>query len=200
MSLNATTLTSGIGVTDLALTVASVTGATVGRQIRVNNEFIGAVLSVTGLTVQVRGRGWNGTSAKAHGASSPVVFGDAVDFTTIPEARDSMKPAVDPQQVFYNADGAIAIPDKDATIVLTKGSAAAMTLAAPSVAQDGLRLTILSASAFAHVVTATALLQDGVTGGPHTTATFAAFVGASLILQALKGTWQVVGKNVVTIT
>lgn len=86
-------------------------------------------------------------------------------------------------------------------IVLTKGSAAAVSLAAPTLAQLGTRLTIYAGSAFAHVLTATALIDDGVTGGSKTTATFAAFVGASLTLIAAQaGKWGVESKNVVTIT
>jgi hypothetical protein len=200
MALNTTTTTAAIAASDLYIPVASVTGVSVGRKVRINNEFIGAVIGYVGLIVQVRSRGAEGTRASAHGVSSPITFGDGTDFTTPTEARDSIVPAVLPAQVFMNADAAIVVPDKDTTIVFTKGSALLSTLPAPSAAQDGVRLTILSGSAFAHVITATTLLQDGVTGGAKTTATFAAFVGASLVLQALKGTWQVVGKNVVTIT
>jgi hypothetical protein len=67
-------------------------------------------------------------------------------------------------------------------VALTKGSAAAITLAAPTAAQAGTQITIIAGSAYAHVVTATGLLNDGVTGGAKNTATFAAFVGASLTL------------------
>ena len=82
---------------------------------------------------------------------------------------------------------------------LTKGSAGAYTLAAPTAAQEGNRLLILNQSAYAHVVTATNLLDDGVTGGAKDTATFGAFVGASLDLIAVNLKWHVVSKNVCTI-
>ncbi len=96
-------------------------------------------------------------------------------------------------------DAAIAIGS--GLVVLTKGSAAAMTLAAPTTAQLGTRLTITSGSAFAHVVTATGLIDDGVTGGSKSTMTFAAFVGASITLVAVQvGKWMVESKNGVTIT
>lgn len=96
-------------------------------------------------------------------------------------------------------DGAITIASGG--VLLTKGSAAAITLAAPTAAQVGTNIVIMAGSAFAHVVTATGLIDDGVTGGSKTTATFGAFVGSSLALRAtslLK--WTVVSKNVVTIT
>lgn len=100
--------------------------------------------------------------------------------------------------VDYAADGALDPARDNAT--LSKGSAGAYTLAAPSLAQNGHLLTITSRSAFAHVVTATGLVEDGVTGGAKGTLTFAAFKGASITLQALDGHWSVLGKNVVTIT
>ena len=95
-----------------------------------------------------------------------------------------------------SADGAIA-PGAAATYVITKGSAAALTLAAPS--SDFIRLTIVSSTAYAHVITATNLLDDGVTGGAKDTATFGAFAGASIELLGYDGTWHVISKNVVTI-
>jgi len=46
------------------------------------------------------------------------------------------------------------------------------------------------------VITATGLLADGVTGGNKGTATFGAFVGASLVLVAANGAWNVVSQVV----
>ena len=92
-------------------------------------------------------------------------------------------------------DGAIS--PVAGSVVLTKGSAAAMTLAAPTT--DGDRLVITAGSAFAHVVTATNLIADGVTGGAKDTMTFAAFAGSSIDLLAYDGEWHVVAKNLVTV-
>jgi len=97
----------------------------------------------------------------------------------------------------YATDGAIAIASGIAT--LSKGSAGAYTLAAPTAAQEGTRLTITSRSAFAHVVTATDLIEDGVTGGAKDTATFAAFVGASMELIAINLKWHTVSLKAVTV-
>lgn len=99
----------------------------------------------------------------------------------------------------YASDGAISFANPFNIAKLTKGSAGAYTLAAPSSSQEGYRLLILGQTAFAHVVTATDLLDDGVTGGAKDTATFGAFVGTSLDLIAINAKWHVVGKNVVTI-
>lgn len=100
-------------------------------------------------------------------------------------------------QTVYTADGAIVIAN--GTVLLSKTSAAAMTLAAPTAAQAGTRLRIISTTAYAHVITATDLIDDGVTGGAKDTATFAAFAGASIELEAVNLKWAVVNKNAVTI-
>ena len=99
----------------------------------------------------------------------------------------------------YASDGAIAFTEPRNIAKLTKGSAGAYTLAAPTAAQEGYELEILCQSAFAHVVTATNLLDDGVTGGAKDTATFGAFVGSSLTLRAINLKWHVKAINVCTI-
>jgi hypothetical protein len=90
-----------------------------------------------------------------------------------------------------------AIPiDTDGTFQLTKGSAAAMTVAAPTDANIGRRLTILNGSDFAHVVTFTgSTLQDGTTG-LNITWTAAAFAGSSITVRAVSATrWAVESMN-----
>ena len=99
----------------------------------------------------------------------------------------------------YASDGAITFANPSNIAELTKGSAGAYTLAAPTAAQEGYRLLILNQSAYAHVVTATNLLDDGVTGGAKAPATSGAVVGATLDLIALNLKWHVVSKNVCTI-
>jgi hypothetical protein len=97
-----------------------------------------------------------------------------------------------------SANGAIAIVP--GTVVITKtGSLAAMTLAAPTAAQNGTILRITSSTAFAHTVTATGLFDDGVTGGSKTTATFAAFAGASMEVMAYEGKWHTISLKAVTV-
>ena len=96
------------------------------------------------------------------------------------------------------ASGAVTIAD--GTVVITKtGSLAALTLAAPTVAQNGTIIRITSATAFAHTVTATGLFDDGVTGGSKTTATFAAFAGASMAIMAYGGKWHTLSLKAVTV-
>jgi hypothetical protein len=92
-----------------------------------------------------------------------------------------------------------AIDPRNGIAKLTKGSAGAYTLRAPTAEETGLRLTIINGTAFAHVLTATNLLDDGVTGGAKDTATFGAFVGSAIELLADNLKWTVVSKNVVTV-
>lgn len=90
-------------------------------------------------------------------------------------------------------DGAIdiSIGGPDVTM-LTKGSAAAITIAAPVI--QGQRRTVISDTAFAHVVTFTGNTLRGGTAAVAT-ATFAAQKGASITLVSLQpneAAWGVV--------
>jgi hypothetical protein len=100
--------------------------------------------------------------------------------------------------IAYSANGALAVSQHTAT--LTKAGVNAMTLAAPTAAQEGIILRVVSQTANAHTITATGLIDDGVTGGSKTTATFAAFAGASIELMASNLKWAVISKNTVTVS
>lgn len=97
--------------------------------------------------------------------------------------------------VILAVDGAIPI-DIDQVYLLTKGSAAAMTVAAPGAANVGRRLKILTGSDFAHVVTFTgSTLRDGTTGA-SVTWTATAFQGCALEVVAISATtWNVQAMN-----
>lgn len=97
-----------------------------------------------------------------------------------------------------SGDQALPI-DEDGTFQLTKGSAAAISVAAPG-ANLGRRIVLLTGSDFAHVVTFTGTtLQDGTTG-LNITWTAAAFAGSSLTVRAVSATrWAVESFNLGTI-
>jgi hypothetical protein len=95
------------------------------------------------------------------------------------------------------ADGAITI--SPGVVAVTKAGVAALTLAAPTSAQEGTQLVVTSRTANAHTITTVALLEDGVTGGGKNVATFAAFVGATVTLLAINLKWHVVALNAVTV-
>lgn len=88
----------------------------------------------------------------------------------------------------YTANGAITVQDGVAAIAKT--SAAAMTLAPPAGADDGMLLTITAQTAFAHTVTITEGL--GGKGASFDVITFAA-VGDSITLRAVNGHWVPIG-------
>lgn len=101
--------------------------------------------------------------------------------------------------VEYAANGAIDI-SYDHTAVITKGSIAAMTIAAPGAKNVGRKIRITSGTDFAHVVTFTGgTLWDG-TAGANSTWTTPVVQGASLEIEAISATkWNVVGFNLGTI-
>lgn len=100
-----------------------------------------------------------------------------------------------PEITTLAGDGAIPV-DADSITLLTKGSAAAVTVAAPGAANIGRRLVIHNGSDFAHIVTFTGFtLRDGTTGASITW-TAAAFRGSSLTVRAVDAsTWSVEAMN-----
>lgn len=152
--------------------------------------------------VDVLQRGYDGTVAVAHDILAPVATSSAAsDFAAVPAGGVDNRPPYVDDIVTVGQNGALPVPTKNTTFLLTKASAlASTTLAAPGKDQDGLRLTITSQTAAAHVITATSLIGDGVSGSPHSTATWAAFIGATLVLEACNGIWNEVSSIGVTIT
>lgn len=210
MALTRTSLSAACGASDTTLAITSTSSgfpavgaySTPTQVMQIDNEKMLIVVVPVAGTVKVAQRGYDGTIAVAHDILAPVVTSSAAsDFSGDPwGAVDSRPPYVD-DIVAIGQNGAISVPLKNTTYLLTKATAlASTTLSAPSKDQDGLRLTLTSQTAAAHVITATALLGDGVSGSPHTTATFAAFIGASLTLVADNATWNVVSSVGVTIT
>lgn len=79
-------------------------------------------------------------------------------------------------------------PQTPASYLVQKGSAAAITLAAPRPGlDDGKCIQFISTTAFAHVITATGLLKTG--SAAVNTATFAAQIGAQVVFMAFNGLW-----------
>lgn len=83
---------------------------------------------------------------------------------------------------YFTAAG--AIPIVSGTYVINGSGALAMTLAVPTAAQDGAKLTIVAGTAHAHTVTTTA----NKIVPSHDTVTYAA-VGDYVTLQAINGLW-----------
>jgi hypothetical protein len=102
------------------------------------------------------------------------------------------------QQVI-SGDGAIVIPDfGHKSVILTKGSAAAITLAAPTTAQNGVHISVKSTTAFAHVLTVATIGMNDL-GASGDVCTFSAAKGNSLTFEAYNGDWFVESNIGVTI-
>lgn len=95
----------------------------------------------------------------------------------------------------YTASGAIAIAYDFHTISVD--GVGAMTLAAPTAAQTGRILSIVSTTANAHTLTYTGGFGGG--GAGEDVATFSGAVGDSITLRAIGTLWYVVGTHQVTL-
>lgn len=128
----------------------------------------------------------------AKGAGTITINGTATGATIIPKAR------ITPEFTTIAGDGAVTL--NSGVVYLTKGSAAAITVAAPGAGGIGKRITITTGSDFAHVVTFTGTtLYDGTTGA-NSTWTAAAFQGASITFIGATATkWVVESFNTGTI-
>lgn len=97
----------------------------------------------------------------------------------------------------YSADGAISIASQIA--VITKGTAAAMTLAAPTpTTHDGIVIKIVSSTAAAHTITATTIGFNAADAAGDV-ATLGAAIGNGLVVMAYQGEWLVLNNVNATI-
>lgn len=89
-------------------------------------------------------------------------------------------------QALASVDGAITLIDGQ--VFITKGTAAALTLAAPPVDMDGAILSIISTTAAAHTVTQT---TPGFNSGSTASdvATFGGAIGDNMQCVAYQGAW-----------
>jgi co-chaperonin GroES (HSP10) len=92
--------------------------------------------------------------------------------------------------VAITGDGAITIAPS--SIFLSKGSAAAITIAAPTATtHDGIIIRIVAISAQAHVVTCATVGFNAK--GSSGTLTFGGAIGDSVVIEAYQGNWYTVG-------
>jgi hypothetical protein len=200
MALVNTTLASAASAGATSISVTSATGFAVGQVIRVDNEYMVQSAAASGTVIPVR-RGLEGTAQVAHGILGDVATGLSSDFPAAPAGAVVPLPSAGGQgRATIGADVTLAtadLPVGNTTYVITKASACAITLEAPSKAANGLQLTFRSASAFAHTVTYTAGFLGGTTASDI--ATFAASVGASMTIEANGGTWGEIALASVTV-
>ena len=190
MALTSTTLAAAAGANDTQIRVTSATGFAVGQVIRVDNEWMAQTAAANGTFIPVR-RGLDGSAQVAHGILADVATGLNTDLPNPPIGGFVLAPQ-QPHRITLGADTTLSATDitQNTTYVITKATAAAITLGAPSKAQDGLQVTFRSATAAAHTVTyAAGILGDA---GSSDIGTFAAKVGAMVVLEANAGTWGAV--------
>lgn len=158
--------------------------------------------------VTVRMRGSDGTEAASHDVLASVVTSAVPsDFPALQPGASVLQPVWAQDKSTYGQDGAIAVPTEPWTVAfLAKATAGAYTLGAPSLALNGMSLTITSQSAAAHTVTtpgatgSTGLFFTGAAGAPFTIATFPAQQSATMQLVAQNGSWNVVNASITPVT
>lgn len=168
MALVRTTLSSACAPGDTSIVVASATGFAAGYVIRIDAEEMRVDTSYSsGTTIPViRAVGGTALPSVNHQATTGVVCGVASDFPAPAPATTVSFPYIRTRQIAsYSAAGAIALPTagNDAVAIINGTSVLAMTVAAPSKANDGDMLTISSNGAAAHTITFTGGLSGAGT-------------------------------------
>lgn len=125
--------------------------------------------------------------------------------TYVLRARHSRQADLPRRQVIQSADGTLDLSHKNFpdTVVITKGTACAVTLPAPTAGKpdagghDGMTIRFVSTTAAAHTVTNS---SPGFNNGSTASdvATFGAAIGNWFIVEAYNGIWYIVGALNVT--
>lgn len=195
MALTRTTLAAALAAGENIANITAAGTCAVGMKARINSEQV-RVLAITGTSVTLA-RGLDGSKQVAQNAKSPFSYGSALDFASVdfgPIAiggRDYTDSAL-----VYTYGAAGAIYPHAGTHQLVTGAASAMTLADPSVAEDGLTLTIVALDAQAYTLTNTT--GYGAGGASLDVATWGGAVGDSLMIEATGGKWHVI--NAINVT
>lgn len=95
----------------------------------------------------------------------------------------------------YTSSGAITV--QPGVVFIGSGGALAMTLAAPTTAQNGMIMIILASTAQAHTVTNTAGFGGGTTS--RDVGTFGGAINDGLTIVAVNGVWWVINTRNVTL-
>lgn len=187
MALASTTLAAACDGMTTTIAVTSATGFAVGSYIQVDSELM-KIQVINGTQIGVF-RGVRGTKAVAHTVYALVTVGTAKEFADVASGGSVGPFAVAPRIYTYAVAGAITIAPGIHRIGAGASEIKAMTLASPSYAEDGIRLTFETASAYAHTIDYTAGFMANTSSS--NLATFAATVGSSFTVIAMGGKWIV---------
>lgn len=192
MAVTTTTNSSAIALTDVSIVVASATGFSAGRLVKVNGEFMQVAQNYTsGTTIPVL-RGRQGTAQTAHGVTSNVEVGTGEDFAQGAAQAVVAYPYIRSRIVkAYGAAGAITLPTpgSDMVAILIGTSALAMTVAAPTKDMDGCRLVIQGNAKSASTITVTNGIGNAGSSYDVVTLQNAGNVGIELI--AVNAFWNI---------
>lgn len=212
MALARTTLVNPITASQLTFSVASTANQAfpaVGaaplqyQPFAVDDELMFLVSCPAVNVVTVRMRGSDGTDATSHDqGSSCVTSASPADFPGIQPGNMTLRPVTISDIVTYGqASEVIAVPTEASTYAfIAAPSTFAHTLGAPSLALNGMELTLTNQNAFGGTVTATGLYFTGATGGPFSTMTFPSNVSVSVQLVAQNGFWNVINASITPVT
>lgn len=201
MALTATTLAAACTASDTTLKVTSTTGFAAGQPMKVDDEYMWiSSVPASGIVV-VRSRGAEGSFAEPHDILSNVQTSATFsDFPNVFPGTGALHLPY-PEVTALGQTQTLTVPYAGQFIyIITKATAATITLPTPSKALEGTLITFTSQTAAAHVVSGSSLIGDGVSGSPHSTCTMAAYIGCSLTLCVCNGIYNVVSSTGVTVT
>lgn len=186
MAVTRTTLAAAItSAHDLAFTLTSNAGASVGGFIRINGEYATVVETGSGGLVKVRHRGANGSRAVTHPALATVTVGlwsDLPDKTLPNIGQDEF------EEVGIGASGAFTSSGRNQRVNLSGSGAIALTLANPAAnIPDGVEVEFIGVSAHAHTITYTPGFQQNTVSAD--VATFEAGGGGVCKIRTQGGKW-----------
>lgn len=213
MAIVQTTLSGAITSSQTSFGVASATGITAPNfqtlvgitWLLIDQEFI-LVENVTGTVVSNSVRGVNSSVAQAHASGALVTAGAPADFLQIQEnfSGGSLTTSKDypfnlgslnlPAIQLTGSADAIN-PSLPANYVIKTAGVDAMTIATPTVAQEGNYFYISSDTANAHTLTAASACFSNGTAAT-TVVTFKAFKGSNLVFVVRNLTYHVISSNV----
>ena len=196
MALTATTLSSAKATNDTRIVLTSATGAA-NKMLALEDAEWMRITSVDLTPTLGVVPGYSGTPAGPHGVLAPVVYGITSDFVA-----SGIVPGTIVASQSFGIDGAITgpsgsgVPTSNTLVYLTKATAGAYTLAAPSKDQIN-TVTFISTTAAAHTITYTAGFYGNTTSSDVATA--AATINSTLTLKAQGGTWSIVSNTNFTV-
>lgn len=192
---------SNVSTNQNGLPVVGALPLPIGNPMLIDGEWMFAYNQPVAGTVQVRGRGSDGTVAAAHDILANVsVSASPGDFGNPGATQTTNTDISNDVPITIGQDGTIVLQPANTIFNINKVTAAALTLPAPPANANGVVMVFTSTTAAAHVITATSLIMDGTGTLPHSTLTFNSKQGATATLVAENGLWNVQALQNVTVS